>query len=245
MIRPFLAFGFCLVLGVCNVGVAEDLPADAQALVDQHRKSIADIERKAAEQTKAAHEKLQADLEKMKVAYTKDGKLDEAVAIRDFLRAGVTSEPIETMSDPGNLTTYRSESGRVMYIEVIGTTNNSIWGTDVYTHDSNLSTAAVHAGVLKPGEAGIVKVTILKDGGEFKASGRNGVSSGSWNGSNYEGFRVESIKAKKAATPETAVTVTKEATIKQIDAVKEAVKKVDSVKGAFDKLEAVKEALKK
>ena len=51
----------------------------------------------------------------------------------------------------------------------------SIWGTDVYTTDSSLAMAAVHAGVVKAGETGPVRVKILASPPSFAGSLRNGV----------------------------------------------------------------------
>jgi len=56
---------------------------------------------------------------------------------------------------------------------VIGT----IWGTDIYTTDSQLAMAAVHAGAIKAGETGIVRVKIVRAPPIFTASRRNGVLS--------------------------------------------------------------------
>lgn len=249
MNRPLLAVVICCLF--VNLANGEELPAEAQALIDQNAKIVAEIKRTAAQQTKTANDKLLADLEKLKLAYTKEGKLDEAVAIRDFLRAGAKQTVVVTLPDPGTLTTYRSEVGRVLYFDVTGTTNRSIFGTDIYTHDSYLSSAAVHAGVLKEHETGIVKVTILPPQGEFKGTGRNGVSSGSWNAS-YDCFKVEPLHAKPVAGATTSISALKEAIsaektniTKEVEAAKEALKKVDGVQGALQKLDAVKEALKK
>jgi len=44
----------------------------------------------------------------------------------------------------------------------VGQAGYSIWGSEVYTYDSHLATAAIHAGVLKAGQRGIVKVTMVK-----------------------------------------------------------------------------------
>ena len=52
-----------------------------------------------------------------------------------------------------------------------------MWGTDVYTSDSTLATAAVHAGVLQPGQTGVVKVTILPGQAAYQGSTRNSVRS--------------------------------------------------------------------
>lgn len=65
-----------------------------------------------------------------------------------------------------------------------------IWGTDVYTNDSSLCTAAAHAGVITLAEGG--PITIIREPGrdEYPASTQNGITSepwGSWGGS----FRVE------------------------------------------------------
>ncbi len=90
------------------------------------------------------------------------------------------------MPDPGNLTSYRDMTGESYSFEVTGDAELMIWGTDVYTDDSNLAAAAVHAGVLEDGETGIVIVTILPCEEAYTGSEENGVSSwdyGSWSGS--------------------------------------------------------------
>jgi len=63
-------------------------------------------------------------------------------------------------------------------------------GSDVYTDDSSIAAAAVHSGVLKLGEKGYVRVTVLPGLGGYVSSDRNGVKSadaGPWLGS----FRVD------------------------------------------------------
>lgn len=94
--------------------------------------------------------------------------------------------PPSPMEDPGNLVEYRADVGTVLTFEVTGAQGGSVWGSDIYTDDSNLAAAAVHAGVLDVGETGIVSVEILGPQETFAASQRNGVSSGSygkWEGS--------------------------------------------------------------
>jgi hypothetical protein len=62
----------------------------------------------------------------------------------------------------------------------------AVWGTDIYSADSTLAMAAVHAGVLRAGETGTVKVTILGPQPAFMGSTRHGVTSmpyGAWPGS--------------------------------------------------------------
>ena len=88
--------------------------------------------------------------------------------------------------DPGNLTAFRAQVGAVLVFEVTGSTDGFVWGTDIYTDDSDLSTAAVHAGVLAPGETGIISVEMTGPQTGFTAGNRNGVNAsafGSWGGS--------------------------------------------------------------
>jgi hypothetical protein len=81
------------------------------------------------------------------------------------------------LTDPGNLASFYATVGQVLKFRVIGDSNGTIWGTDVYTADSQLATAAVHAGVLQPGVNGVVKVKLVNPPAEFRGTGRNGVDS--------------------------------------------------------------------
>ena len=56
-----------------------------------------------------------------------------------------------------------------------------VWGSNPYTADSHVATAAVHAGVLRPGESGVVFVTILPGQQLYPGSIKNGVNSVQWN----------------------------------------------------------------
>jgi hypothetical protein len=88
--------------------------------------------------------------------------------------AEVASE--DALPDPGQLTTYNSKIGQTFAFKVTGAVaGGSIWGTDVYTTDSMLAMAAVHAGVLKAGETGVVRVKILASPPSFAGTFRNGV----------------------------------------------------------------------
>jgi hypothetical protein len=100
-------------------------------------------------------------------------------------------------ADPGNLQAYRGQAGRVLYFHVRGSTLGPVWGSDPYTDDSSLAAAAVHAGVLRAGERGVVRVTLLPGQGSYPASSRNGVNSGLW-GSWSGSYRVESADAPPA-----------------------------------------------
>lgn len=54
------------------------------------------------------------------------------------------------------------------------------WGTDIYTDDSSICTAAVHAGLITTREGGIVTVEMRPDAGQYTGSTRNGVRTGDW-----------------------------------------------------------------
>jgi hypothetical protein len=54
---------------------------------------------------------------------------------------------------------------------------DAVWGTGTYTLDSTLAAAAVHAGVLRAGQTGVVKVKLLAPQASFEGSTRNGVTS--------------------------------------------------------------------
>ena len=63
---------------------------------------------------------------------------------------------------------------------------DSVWGTDVYTDDSSVCTAAVHAGAITVEEGGEVTIEIAPGEEAYEATEANGVDSlayGPWGGS--------------------------------------------------------------
>src|SRR5262245_245206 len=67
--------------------------------------------------------------------------------------------------------------GATFYFRVRGMTEGSLWGTDVYTGDSSIATAAVHAGLVAVGESAIVKATAVAPLSRYQGSMRHGVTS--------------------------------------------------------------------
>jgi hypothetical protein len=63
------------------------------------------------------------------------------------------------------------------YFRVTGAPAGQLWGTDVYTGDSAIALAAVHAGLVRPGETAILKVTVTRPLPQYPGSTRNGVTS--------------------------------------------------------------------
>jgi hypothetical protein len=78
---------------------------------------------------------------------------------------------------PPNMLTLCDPIGATYYFRVTGEASGSLWGTDVYTGDSVLAVAAVHAGLVKVGESAVVKVTVEQPLTKYQGSVRNGVTS--------------------------------------------------------------------
>ena len=106
------------------------------------------------------------------------------------------------MPDPGEVLASPQDVGKSYLYEVTGSAEGSIWGTEVYTTESHLASAAVHAGVLAPGEKGVVRVRIIAGQKSYLGSTHNGVTSegyGPWNCS----FTVERVKELPGRTKKT------------------------------------------
>jgi hypothetical protein len=59
-------------------------------------------------------------------------------------------------------------------------TAGAVWGTDFYTDDSSICTAAVHQGAITRAAGGVVFVKILAGRSSYAASTRNGIISNAW-----------------------------------------------------------------
>ena len=83
--------------------------------------------------------------------------------------------------------THRGNDGeQIEYDCPPGGQEFTIWGTDVYTDDSSVCTAAVHVGTITLAEGGTVTIEIRPGEEEYDASERNGISSSAypaWGGS--------------------------------------------------------------
>lgn len=92
----------------------------------------------------------------------------------------VDNPQIQIVDGNFSLTDYRDKVGKIFEFEVVGTNSGSVWGTDIYTDDSILGLAAVHAGVLKVGERGRVRIAILAGQSSYEGTHKNGITSGGW-----------------------------------------------------------------
>ncbi len=101
------------------------------------------------------------------------------------LRSGALApaeEQVAAAQAPGNMSAYQQQFGKEMTFSITGFSptpgaNPSVWGTDLYTLDSNLAAAVVHAGVAKPGETVVVKVRVVQSPPQFVSTFRNNVNS--------------------------------------------------------------------
>lgn len=103
----------------------------------------------------------------------------KSLAAGNRMKIGPSGEK-DALPNPGNLIAYNQKIGETMTFSVTGRTGGTVWGSGPYTTDSELATAAVHAGILKDGETGPVRVTIVASPPDFAESTANGVSTGNW-----------------------------------------------------------------
>jgi hypothetical protein len=92
-----------------------------------------------------------------------------------------------------DIRSLESKIGQSFCIEATGSLRGPLWGTDIYTSDSDVGSAAVHAGILQPGEKGVVKVTIVTPIPQFTGSTRNGMTSAPWTPGWSGAYKVESV----------------------------------------------------
>lgn len=167
--------------GLEGVGalLGEGAPKELWKQYDEDsRRYKQELAAKLLERQKKLVKDLEAERDKLVEQRQFEQAADIQIAIRRLRQSVMPTHP-----DPGYLTGYRGQDGKSFFFRVVGATDGTVWGTDLYTDDSRLATAAVHAGVLAVGQAGVVKVTMVKPDGAFRGSTRNGVTTldyGDW-----------------------------------------------------------------
>jgi hypothetical protein len=105
-------------------------------------------------------------------------KLSDVRLIRFPGQEGDKENKSGALPDPGSLVAYQVHIGKTFSFHITGAVaGGNIWGTDAYTLDSTLAVAAVHAGVLKAGKTGVVRVKITAGRNAYVGSARNGIVS--------------------------------------------------------------------
>jgi hypothetical protein len=211
IVRHLFLFGILLVLTAPARADEDDLPPDVKKLLEENEKASDDIlnkadellrkaeeaKRKAEEEVRERKQKLIAKLEELAARLEKEGKAPQAKIVKEQIAELKTGRIAGAAPDPGTLTNFSNQKGKTFLFEVTGAQAGSVWGTDIYTDDSSLARAAVHAGVLQVGQKGVVKVTILPGQQQYPGSTRNGVTTSdwaAWTGS----FKVEAARGRKA-----------------------------------------------
>jgi hypothetical protein len=85
---------------------------------------------------------------------------DEVVVAGDSLVSATTTVPDQVQQPTTylELTKHRGTLGLRIDVNVTGQVNGVVYGSSIYSDDSDLNTAAVHAGVVKVGETKAVTV---------------------------------------------------------------------------------------
>lgn len=117
-----------------------------------------------------------------------DGNVPGAERVRLGLRMdGAAPVPPATAATwASNVAQYRGQNTRVSFDCPAGGSLNNIWGTDIYTDDSSVCTAAVHAGLITFASGGRVTIETRPGAASYTGSTRNGITTGSygsWGGS--------------------------------------------------------------
>jgi len=188
--RISLAVGLMLCLGSIRALQAQDIPESASKIIKSYDKEVEDLKYKLEQDLKLAKEKMLVNLEKLAKDLEKNGKAGDARTVRNHIETLKKGPIANVLPNPGYLTAYRNRVGQSFHFRVTGTNTGTVWGTDIYTDDSVLSTACVHAGLLTVGQTGVVKVTILPGQQSYTGTTRNGVTTkdyAAWEGS----FKIE------------------------------------------------------
>jgi hypothetical protein len=158
------------------------LPGEAKGMVKEFEDVAAEIYQKAEAEVTKRQTRAAVELKKFQDELTRAGQLAEAVAVRDVIRS-IGVGLVSPLPKDGCVSNPFSDLGKVLFYEVTGVSSgHSLCGTDLYATYSHLGMAAVHCGVLKEGQKGIVKVSIVVGPGSDRGSTRNGVISNPYQG---------------------------------------------------------------
>ncbi len=175
------------------------VPAAAQEILDSYHAQANAAQAEADQRIRKYRQTAVEDLKELLVRYVDRKQFEEAVAVRNALRAMMVPSAA-VQADPGSLVSFVGKKERVLHFRLTGDVAGSVWGTGTYTTDSDLSTAAVHAGVLKSGQTGVVRVTLLPGQNQYPTSTRNGVTSSAW-GNYGASYRVSRSNADDLLLP--------------------------------------------
>jgi hypothetical protein len=161
-----------------------------QGLRDEGTRAAALALEDAKQELKLRRDELIERLAEARKDCLRRGSRDDADAIGRLV-AQLETEPVgDVQPAPSNLEGYRSRIGESFLFSVTASSAGPLWGTDIYTTDSSPAKAAIHAGLLRAGESGIIRVTIVERQPNYKGSTRNGVTSSAWHDPWHGAYRV-------------------------------------------------------
>jgi hypothetical protein len=120
---------------------------------------VVEVENKAENRRRALLQQAVEQLEPLQKQFFRAGELGKALATLVQIQT-LRGQAQNILPDPGNLLGF-AHVGKTYHFRVTGSNQGPLWGTDIYTADSCLAAAAVHAGALKPGEEAVVRVSVV------------------------------------------------------------------------------------
>jgi hypothetical protein len=153
---------------------------EINAVREQMNRETGAIRQRAALESRLRTEEAVEALGELRDRYARAGKVEAAAAVAERLRTLGATMSAEVKPDPGNMQALQDRIGESFYFEVVGEVSGPLWGTDIYTSDSAIAKAVVHAGILRIGEKAVIKVTVVNPLPRYDGSTRNGVASSSW-----------------------------------------------------------------
>ena len=98
----------------------------------------------------------------------------------DTAKVFVSGIPLSGVSDMQQFN--QSDIGKIYRMTITGAIGGAIWGTDIYTSDTHIPTAAVHAGVITVGQTKEVYIKVVQGLSEYAGTTRNGVTTSGYGG---------------------------------------------------------------
>lgn len=92
------------------------------------------------------------------------------------LSAVARNENLEMLPENMVVQVALQRVGQTVGVRVTGVNNGAVWGNGPYTSDSTVGMAAVHAGALKVGETGVVKLRFVPNLQQYGSSTENGIT---------------------------------------------------------------------
>ena len=162
-----------------------------QALREEANRTAAAVLQDSRTELHLRRAELIETLAELQGALAHRGNPGDADAVGQLIVQMETAPIGDVQPAPNNMEAYRGRLGESFLFSVTGSVTGPLWGTDVYTTDSSPAKAAVHAGVLRDGEPGVVRVTIVDRLPTYRGTTRNGVTSSPWHDPWHGAYRIE------------------------------------------------------